>query len=140
MKKGRRKSRQRDAIYEMIKGSSEHPTAQQIYDSLRNRVSTLSIGNVYRNLNILIEEGLITAREFGDGIVHYDAITHNHYHFICTYCGSIIDFPMPVEISIIEAAQGKTGHTITGHTVQFYGICESCQKRMKKEISLSQEF
>ena len=41
------------------------------------------MGNVYRNINILIENGLIQASEFGDGIVHYDAIVSIHYHFIC---------------------------------------------------------
>ena len=78
MEKVRRKSKQRDRIYELIKSSSEHPTAGWIYNILRKDSPSVSMGNIYRNIKILIEDGLIKAREFSDGIVHYDAITAAH--------------------------------------------------------------
>jgi Fur family peroxide stress response transcriptional regulator len=129
----RRKSRQRERIFELIQSSREHPTAQRIYDTLRREMSTVSIGNVYRNIRILIEQGRIACRDFGDGIEHYDAITHLHYHFICQDCRSVSDFSMPVQEAITEKARQLSNHTITNHTIQFYGICEKCSKRIKKK-------
>ena len=131
MKPPRRKSRQRERIFEIIEGSSEHPTAQRIYDILKKEIKSLSMGNLYRNIRILTEQGRIIRRDFGDGMEHFDAMTDVHYHFICEKCKSVTDFTMPVQESITKNAQKISEHTITGHSIQFYGICEKCKKRKK---------
>jgi len=124
----RRKSKQRDRIYEFVKNSSEHPTAHCIYDRLRQKFPKINMGNIYRNINILIEDGLIQACEFGDGIVHYDAILGIHYHFICKRCNIVTDFSLPVQDEIIKMAQKRTKKIILSHTIRFSGICEKCNK------------
>ncbi len=101
----RRTSRQRDRIFGLIQKSAEHPTAQMVYEMLKKEIKTLSLGNVYRNIRILIEQGKIISRDFGDGVEHFDAMTHIHYHFICEQCKSVSDFIMPVQESITENAQ-----------------------------------
>lgn len=131
MKLIRRKSKQRERILELIQKSSEHPTAQNIYEILKNEIKSLSIGNVYRNIRILIEQGLIISRDFGDGIEHFDAMIQIHYHFICEKCKTVNDFTMTVQESITQNAQKISKHTITSHTIQFYGICEKCKKNKK---------
>lgn len=128
MKIIRRKSRQREKIFELIKSDAHHPTAQWIYDTLKKEMQSLSLGNVYRNINILVEEELIVPRDFGDGVEHFDAITGMHYHFICNKCKTITDFALPVEDLIIKKARENSRNLITGHTIQFYGICENCSK------------
>lgn len=125
----RRKSKQRERILEIIQKCSEHPTAQGIYEVLKKEIKSLSMGNVYRNIRILIEQGLVVSRDFGDGIERFDAMTHAHYHFICEKCKSVTDFIMPVQDLITRNAQKVSKHTVTGHTIQFYGICEKCKKR-----------
>jgi Fur family transcriptional regulator, peroxide stress response regulator len=127
----RRNSKQRERIFELIKKSANHPIAQMIYEMLKKETRSLSIGNVYRNLRILIEQGRIISRDFGDGIEHFDAMTHIHYHFICEKCESVSDFTMPVQESITKDAQRLSKHTITSHTIQFYGICENCKKKLR---------
>ncbi len=124
----RRNSKQRRKIFELIRVSRSHPTAQRVYDALKKDTPSLSLGNVYRNIHILIEEGKITGRAYGDGIEHYDAITDAHYHFICSSCGEVIDFPMPIKEVITREAQEISTHFISGHTIQFHGICEQCRK------------
>jgi len=125
----RRKSRQREIIFELIQKSPDHPTAQRIHDILKKEIASLSLGNVYRNIRILMDQGRIKSRDFGDGIAHFDAITRVHYHFICEECGSISDFSMPVQESITTEAQKASEHTITSHTIQFCGICGQCKRR-----------
>ena len=83
MESKRRNSRQREKIYELIKGSQGHPSVQEISDLLKSEIKSPSIGNVYRNLRILIEQGRIKCRNFGDGVEHFDAVTQDHYHFVC---------------------------------------------------------
>jgi Fur family peroxide stress response transcriptional regulator len=122
----RRKSRQRERIYELIKSSPEHPTAQLVYETLKKEIPSSSLGNVYRNISILVEQGQIQCRMFGDGIEHYDAITGTHYHFICEKCKTVTDFTMPVQEQITESARKISGHSITGHTIQFFGTCDKC--------------
>jgi Fur family transcriptional regulator, peroxide stress response regulator len=134
MIKKRRKSKQREKIYKIIKGSTLHPTAQWIFDELNKEDPTLSLGNLYRNLSILVEEGSIKCKEFGDGIEHYDAIVELHYHFICNKCGKVSDFSMPLQENIIKEAQKLSKNSITGHTIEFYGICESCKIEEEKKI------
>lgn len=124
----RRKSRQRELIFSMITASYDHPTAQAVYDALRKEIPSLSLGNVYRNIKILIEEGRIIKRDFGDNIEHYDAITSNHYHFICDKCRQIRDFDISLRDSINKSAQKKSHHIIKGHTIEFFGTCEYCAR------------
>lgn len=132
MKPRRRKSRQREMIFEFMRSRMDHPTAQQVHEALKKDMPSVSLGNVYRNINILIEEGRVTRREFGDGIERYDAISGLHYHFICDTCKTVIDFPMPLQNAIMKKAREMTKNRISGHTILFYGTCDQCQKRKKK--------
>jgi Fur family peroxide stress response transcriptional regulator len=126
MKAKRRKSRQREMIYEMIMARRDHPTAQEVYEALKKEMPRLSLGNVYRNIAILLEEGRLQGGEFGRGTVRYDANTGSHYHFVCERCGAISDFAMPENSGMNEAARSLSRHRINGHTVRFYGICADC--------------
>ncbi len=128
----RRRSAQREKIHEIIRSRSDHPTAAQIFDALRKVSPSAGMGNVYRNIRILMEEGRIKRREFNDGIEHFDAITSLHYHFVCEVCGAISDFPMPVQADLEAAARKLSGKAITGHTIQFFGVCEACGGKKKE--------
>ncbi len=125
----RRRSAQREKILTIITARSDHPTAAQIFDELRRVSPSAGLGNMYRNLRILVEEGRVARRVFGDGIEHFDAVLGPHYHFVCGRCGAITDFPMELRTDLEEAARRLTGRAITGHTVQFFGLCESCDEK-----------
>jgi len=105
----------------MIAADKAHPTAQEVYDRLKSGMPTLSLGNVYRNIGILLEERRLRSFEFGRGIVRYDAVTDGHYHFICDACGGVSDLPMPIQGGITTAAR-----KFSRHTIRFFGFCTSC--------------
>jgi Fur family peroxide stress response transcriptional regulator len=134
MKVKRRKSRQRERILEAIAARKDHPTAQQVYSELKAEMPSLSLGNVYRNIAILLEEGRLQGGEFGDGPVRYDAVTGAHYHFVCERCGAVSDFAMPAREEINEAARHFTPHRIHGHTIRFYGVCSGCAAREEAKL------
>lgn len=129
--KKRRSSAQRNRIYGLIRANYGHPTAQWIYETLKKEIPQLSLGNVYRNLRILEEDGLVRSHDFGDGMEHFDAVTKPHNHFICEKCGSISDFDIPFDHTIVLKNIKGSGKIIKGHVHQFYGICEKCVKKKK---------
>jgi Fur family transcriptional regulator, peroxide stress response regulator len=125
-KYNRRKSAQRERIYEIISAGKDHPTALRVYDLLRKEMPTVSLGNLYRNIGILQEDGRIAGRDVGDGVVRYDAVTSDHCHFVCERCGSVSDFDMPLHRELTEEARRKSIHEIRGYTIQFHGVCRKC--------------
>lgn len=127
-RKSRRRSLQRDLIREIVNEAKSHPTALQVYDKLRLRQPRASLGNVYRNIRILVEQGQLASRDFGDGAEHFDACTDDHCHFVCDRCGRVSDFEMPLDKGLAERAGRLTDHEIRGHTVQFHGVCSDCRR------------
>ena len=89
----------------------------------------MSMGTVYRNMNVLMEQGLIKKIEFGSTYDRFDANIGPHYHFICERCGAIVDLEVPVDRRIEERVEESTPYTVTRHRIEFYGICDQCRKR-----------
>jgi Fur family peroxide stress response transcriptional regulator len=82
-------SRQRELIRQTVLESEEHLTAEQVYERLKPENTTLSLGTVYRNLNLLAEQGNINRIPVPGGADRYDRINDGHQHMICRCCGSI---------------------------------------------------
>jgi Fur family transcriptional regulator, peroxide stress response regulator len=127
-KKIYRRSKQRQRILELLKSTGSHPTANWVYDQLRKEYPSLSMGNVYRNLNILVEQGLVKSLDFGSTFDRFDANATPHYHLICENCGSIIDLEMPIENELNDKVNKATDFSISYHNIQFYGLCSKCPK------------
>ena len=86
-------SRQRESIKACLMARHDHPTADALYTSIREEYPNISLGTVYRNLNLLVELGEIQKLTCGDGADHFDADTTPHYHFVCRDCGQVYDLP-----------------------------------------------
>ncbi len=121
-------SRQRESIKACLMSRHDHPTADAIYESIREEFPNISLGTVYRNLNLLVDLGEIRKLAFGDGKDHFDGDTTQHYHFVCHECGSITDLAMEDMPDINCKAQEYTNGQIKGHAISFYGTCEDCLK------------
>ncbi|SRR6056297_1018197 len=124
-----RKSKQRQYILEYLRDTDSHPTAQMIYDGIRDEFPNLSLGTVYRNLNILVDQGQVNRLQYGSTFDRYDADTYEHYHFICTQCGKVFDLPLEPKENLEAAAEKVSGHRVHGHKIDFFGICESCGRQ-----------
>ena len=122
----RRFSKQRQIIYDMIVNNPVHPTADYIYNSLKDEYPELSLGTVYRNLNVLSEMGMIIKITSEANSEHYDGNTSKHYHLMCENCHHIYDVAIPYLERIEEEAQKDCMHKINSHSLVFSGICKSC--------------
>ena len=121
-------SRQREEIKSYLATRKDHPTADAVYMAMRERIPNISLGTVYRNLTMLVENGEILRLRVGDGVDHFDYDTSQHYHFICNECGSVIDLDMKSIDSIIDVAGAGFDGQIAGHVTYFYGTCGNCCK------------
>ena len=86
-------SRQREAIVNVLKSTTSHPSAAWIYDRVRIQIPNISLGTVYRNLAALEKEGIIVKVPVGDNREHFDGDTTPHSHFYCKSCEAISDIP-----------------------------------------------
>lgn len=123
---GKRYSRQRELIYEALRQTEQHPTAEMIYQRLKPANPSLSLGTVYRNLNLLADEGAIRRMAFP--VERYDAKTMPHPHFCCDQCGAVYDLHLPYDAELDRQALLASGHDVTGHEVVFHGICTKCKQ------------
>jgi len=132
LEKKYKRSKQRDRILELLRTTDTHPTASWIYDRLKKEFPDLSLGTVYRNLNILIEQDLIRKIDFGSTFDRYDANTSQHYHFICERCGSITDLKMSIDDELNKRVDMDTNFKTERHRIEFYGLCDNCVKETEE--------
>ena len=120
-------------MLELLGQTEIHPTADWLYQELKKEFASLSIGTVYRNLNILVEQGLIQKLPFGSTYDRYEATKDPHYHLVCEECGWVEDFEMPQYVEINDQAQKMSGFNIVRHRIDFFGICERCQSKKEEK-------
>ena len=119
-------SRQRESIKEFLASRTDHPTADTIYLNIRRQYPNISLGTVYRNLNLLTEIGEVTRLTAGDGCDHFDYRTEPHNHFVCRKCHAIMDLQMDSIENIIDLAQKDFPGIIEKHYTNFVGVCPEC--------------
>ncbi len=127
--RGKRYSRQRELIYQQLCQTTEHPTAEMLFQWLKPDNPALSLGTVYRNLNLLSDEGIIARMSFP--VERYDANTKPHPHFICSVCRAVSDIDLPYDPSLDEQAHKVSGNTVQGHDLLFTGTCAECMETKK---------
>ena len=110
--KGKRYSRQRELIYQTLMATDQHPTAEMIYNWLKPENPSLSLGTVYRNLNLLADEGSITRMAFP--VERYDANIRPHPHFQCRGCGHVIWRACPMTGSWTNGSPPPAGTRSSG--------------------------
>lgn len=124
-------SRQREIIHEALKQNVVHPTAEYLYDILKQNEPNLSLATLYRNLNKLADNGIIKKIDGLEPSSHFDHNTHEHYHFICDKCKRVFDIDADVAPDLVNIAENKTGFLITGHDITFHGLCKDCRDKIE---------
>ena len=124
-----RKTKQKEAILEVLKSTDRHPTASWIYEQVRKKMPHISLGTVYRDLKMLARNGDILEIDFTSNPSRYDGNTGNHYHFRCLKCDNIFDVDEKVNKEIDRRVAQKTGFEVLYHCLEFHGLCQQCQQK-----------
>ena len=123
---GLKYSRQRSSVLHYLRSVTSHPTAEHVYQAIREEFPKISLGTVYRNLNLLADQGEILRLNCGDGVDHFDAVVEPHDHFICRSCGQVLDLPLVSMEAADRQAEQLCAGRMEGHELYFYGTCNSC--------------
>jgi Fur family peroxide stress response transcriptional regulator len=135
----RRDTKQREAILRILQNTRSHPTADQIYDEVRKDIPNISKGTVYRNLQVLQEDGAISELNLNGTLSIYEAKQEEHYHFRCEKCGRVFDLDEPVDKELDERISKNTGFTVSHHQTEFRGLCKDCQQPSTKKGGILNE-
>jgi Fur family transcriptional regulator, peroxide stress response regulator len=121
-------TRQRKVILEGLKNTTSHPTAGEIYDIVRRELPRVSLGTVYRNLEVLCRDGHIRKLDLDEGQKRFDGKTDPHYHLRCLNCGRVVDINLPPQTEIEKKANTMNNCVVTGHKLEFSGLCSRCRQ------------
>lgn len=126
-------SRKREAILQKIRGSHIHPTAEWVYQELKNEYPDLSLGTVYRNLTRFKEDGTIRSLGVINGQEHFDGELNAHDHFLCVECGQILDLARPAFLEeSIEHLEKTSNLMVRSYDLLLRGTCPACCKKQKQ--------
>lgn len=123
-----RMTRQRKVILEELQKQKTHPSADEIYQIVRRRMPRISLGTVYRNLEVLVQMGEIQKLELSGALKRYDWDTNKHYHIRCVGCDRVDDAPVAPLNQLENELYGTTVFEIIGHNLEFTGLCPKCSK------------
>lgn len=126
-----RMTKQRRLILEELRNGNTHPTADVIYEKVRKKMPKISLGTVYRNLEILTAIGEIQTLELSGSQKRYDGVPGKHYHIRCLHCGRVDDAPIAPLQRLEDELYDATVYTIIGHRLEFMGLCPECSKDQK---------
>ena len=119
--------RKRNAILSYLRASVEHPSAETIYTDLKAQIPDLSMGTVYRNLNLFKQQGLAVSVATVSGVERFDGNTEPHVHFICSGCDAVLDLhTLQTPESLKNAAAACAGGSIESCQLLFTGKCRDC--------------
>lgn len=121
-----RMTRQRQVILEELRKVHTHPSADELYEKVKKRLPRISLGTVYRNLEILTRLSEIQHIEIGGGMKRFDGRTDNHYHIRCLRCNRIDDVDLAPLKQIEAALAGFTDYQVAGHRLELFGLCRKC--------------
>ena len=124
-----RMTRQRQLILEELRNVSTHPSADELYEMVRKRLPRISLGTIYRNLEILSQVGEIQKLESGGMQKRFDGNASAHYHIRCLECAQIEDLHMDPFANIEAKAAFLNNYKILGHRLEILGLCPNCKDK-----------
>jgi Fur family ferric uptake transcriptional regulator/Fur family peroxide stress response transcriptional regulator len=126
-KRKKRNTRQKAVVFQVVRDSNDHPTAEVIYERAKKELPTISLGTVYRILKELVSEGKIKEIVVNKQS-HFDRRTDFHHHFICKKCGKIEDVDTPLCRYTCKKVEQK-GFIVEEIEYKFYGLCNKCAEK-----------
>jgi Fur family transcriptional regulator, peroxide stress response regulator len=119
---------QRRVILEAVLLRDDHPTAEQICDTIRAQVPEISRGTVYRTLDSLVQLGAIRRAHHLGPATRFDSNTGQHHHLVCVRCSRVIDIEDTRLDNLPVPDRKRTGFRITDYSIHFTGLCAECQE------------
>ena len=129
---GQRFTEQRAAVYRFLMSTDAHPTADDVFTSVRHEIPDISLATVYKSLETLVGCGLALKLTYGDGSARYDGRTDEHHHARCLQCGKVVDVPGHLDATALAAPMlPVNGFSVEGYRLELVGHCSECDLRSR---------
>ncbi len=124
----RKYSKQKEIVLDILRKSYSHPTAEEIFTEAREIDDKISLGTIYRNLEILTEDQIIEKIPTSTGKDRYDLKKSRHHHAICEKCGKVNDFDCKIDMKKLQKeVLEQVGFSVNLDEIRIIGICENCK-------------
>lgn len=123
---GQRLTEQRAAVYRYLCGTTEHPTADEVFTAVRSQITDISLATVYKALETLVSCNLATKLTYGDDSARYDARMDEHFHARCLKCGAVRDVESSSVADHIPEVDPPGGFQVSGIRLEVVGYCATC--------------
>jgi Fe2+ or Zn2+ uptake regulation protein len=121
---------QRLAVFRHLADGHGHPSAEELYATVRRELPTLSLATVYKTLDALARIGAVRRVARGGARSRWDAGLESHHHLVCIECGSVTDVLDP-RLDAVKARAAVVGElhgfAVSGHVVDIFGRCATCR-------------
>ncbi len=124
---GAQLTEQRAAVYEYLSGVEHHPTAEEVFLAVKQKLPRISLATVYKNLEALVQCGAVSKLTYGDASARYDIRTDHHYHTRCLSCGRMWDLEAARGKSALEQIKAQPGFTVSDFRLELLGFCQDCK-------------
>jgi Fe2+ or Zn2+ uptake regulation protein len=124
---GQRYTEQRAAVYRFLLSTDAHPTADDVFTTVRHDIPDISLATVYKSLETLVGCGLAVKLTYGDGSARYDGRTDPHHHARCLSCSSVMDVPGRLDLRALQGLDAGQGFSVEGYRLELIGYCSRCR-------------
>ncbi len=124
--RGQRVTSQRLVINRAIREADHHVTAEEVLDSVSERLPNVSLPTVYATLELFERLGIVRRIRAGNGAVLYDPLAEPHHHLVCRSCGRVEDLEQKVDLAPALTAAGRVGFEPDGAELVVSGLCSTC--------------
>ncbi|MQA11990.1 MAG: transcriptional repressor [Pseudonocardiaceae bacterium] len=127
---GRRSTKQRAAVANLLDQLDDFRSAQELHDELRKRGEGIGLTTVYRTLQSLSDAGEIDVLRTGTGeAIYRRCSSHHHHHLVCRHCGYAVEVEGPAVERWTDRVANDNGFSQISHTVEIFGTCAECTGR-----------
>jgi len=131
---GGRLTSQRLQVARVFMEMEGHPSVTEIHQEVVKLYPRIGRATVYRTLKLLVDAGLASVRDFGNGVRHYEPVksTMEHYHLVCTLCHKIVEFTLPQLGKEAVRVAREHGFEFTGLEFEVRGLCPECARKVRQ--------
>ena len=126
--KGLAVTHQRQIIYDALMHMSGHPSPEAVYEKVRRRIPSISLGTVYKNIKTFVEAGICSEVSLHHGSLRLETNMTPHHHLICRLCKTIVDLDEDYVAPVRIRGQLPEGFEVNRCTVEVVGICRDCTR------------
>lgn len=122
-------TQQRAAVAEVVFGTGEHLSVDDLERELRRRGERIGKATIYRTLDLLVRSRLVEEHDFGEGFKRYEHRLSRqpvHEHLVCLECGKVMEFQSPEIEAVEDRVRSEFGFVPARHRLEVYGLCREC--------------